>query len=528
MKVIIVDDEEHVRRGIDLAVNWEQFGIKERLMADDGFTAIQLIREHKPFLLFCDMSMPGMDGIELLKMLREEGWDTQVIVVSGYNDYPYIRAALLANGVDYIMKPFRTKDLEEAVSRAVQKHQSNDSKSRSEHEHRHRLLLADSLLDEQKLADYLKGEVTYQERTIQNLFHKLRLPLQGLHVACILPHNKKRVIESRFADDSGLFQFAVNNIAQEVLGKFGTHYLCRLDDYQWIIIASCSYESKISEEFRVYLNKLAFAWKTTLGLDVLQEFSATKSTYMGVHGAIAEVRSSLLKRELLQNKINVSRGDMPQFADREIVLLYSIRTGNTSGLTEIVESFIHSLHTRGSVKLEELQVCTMEANLFLKRATSLFQVGSMRGVGLLPLWISDINEWKTELLHRCWEIVEMQHEKQSSLVAMEVVRRYIDQHFNENITLSSLSELFHFSPRYLAKMFKDQFKTTIITYLTDIRMEKAKLLLLHSDMPVAELAESIGYEDENYFGKVFKKQTGLSPLQYRRSIRNQGEPNNPL
>ncbi|UUZ81280.1 helix-turn-helix transcriptional regulator [Paenibacillus sp. P26] len=83
-----------------------------------------------------------------------------------------------------------------------------------------------------------------------------------------------------------------------------------------------------------------------------------------------------------------------------------------------------------------------------------------------------------------------------------------------------LSEKFHFSPQYIAKKFKELYNTTVMTYLTEPRMEKAKSLLIHTEMPVSEMAATLGYADENYFGKVFKKQTGSSPLQYRKQRRH--------
>ncbi|WP_197080892.1 helix-turn-helix domain-containing protein [Gordoniibacillus kamchatkensis] len=131
-----------------------------------------------------------------------------------------------------------------------------------------------------------------------------------------------------------------------------------------------------------------------------------------------------------------------------------------------------------------------------------------------------MDEWKTQLMHRCWEMAESLGSDHSAASGIEAIRRYIEQHYKKDISLTTLSEIFHFSPRYLAKIFKEQFHTTIITYLTDLRIDKAKSLLIHSNIPISEIAGSIGYEDENYFGKVFKKQTGLSPMQFRKQYKN--------
>lgn len=518
MKVVIADDEEHVRKGIDLAVDWVQFGITERFMADNGIQAMELVRKHQPVILFCDMSMPQMDGIQLLQSLRDEGWDTQVIVVSGYADYSFTRAALLANGVDYILKPFKTKDLEEAVYRAVTASQAIHNKSIEELEKRHRLRLADSLLDEQKLVEFLKGNVVLQDETLRNLFHKIGLPAHNLSISFMLPRNKTRLIDGRFVGDIGLFQFAVNNIAQEILKSHVVHYLCRLDEYQWILIMTSTHSDNMKNEYNWYLKKLEQAWRETLGLEVLQGTFISVADTTQLLPAVAEARASLLKSELLKGSINPTH-ELPRWADREILLMNAIQRGHHAGLTDIIGAFVQALHACGSLRLEQLQVYTMEANLLVKRIAGSSQTNKDRIDGLLSLWISDLDEWQAQLEQRCWEMAEYGND-QSLSFGIEGVYQYIHKHYQEQISLSTLAEAFHFSPQHLTRKFKEQYHTTIMSCLTSLRMEKAISLLIHSDAPIAELANSLGYEDENYFSKVFKKQTGLSPIQFRKHNRD--------
>ncbi|WP_052486911.1 response regulator [Gordoniibacillus kamchatkensis] len=386
MKVVIADDEDHVRKGIELDVDWERFGISERLMADDGIQAMELIREHNPAILFCDMSMPRMDGIALLRMLREEGWDTQVIVVSGYDDFSYTRAAILANGVDYILKPFKTKDLEGAVSRAVTAYQATKSKTKDEIETRHRLHLADSLLDEQKWSQYLKGETSFQDQTVRHLFHKTGLPLQNLYVSCILPRNRHQLVYQKFSGDIGLFHFAVNNIAHDILKSYGPHYLVRMDDYHWVLITASAKSDIIVNEYSWYLDKLSRVWRETLGLDVLQGTYVRITDYTRMLPAMAEARASLLKRELMKESPSII-GELPRFADREIPLINAIRKGNKTGLTEIIEAFVESLNPADHCAWRSFKYmrwkptsCSSERKVYIKRtrngATGLFPYGS--------------------------------------------------------------------------------------------------------------------------------------------------------
>ena len=94
MKAIIIDDEKHVREGLLLLAEWDQYGIHTILEAEDGEQAKKLIDEHRPEIIFTDMRMPKLDGISLLKWLHSSNIKSKTIVVSGYDDFEYMRNAI--------------------------------------------------------------------------------------------------------------------------------------------------------------------------------------------------------------------------------------------------------------------------------------------------------------------------------------------------------------------------------------------------------------------------------------------------
>ncbi|MCZ8514459.1 response regulator [Paenibacillus filicis] len=522
MKVLIADDEEHVREGIELSVDWAKFGVTERLMAEDGREAIELIRRHHPGVLFCDMSMPGMDGTELLRLLREEGWDTQVIVVSGYDDFPYTRAAIRASGIDYLLKPFRKSDLEQALEKAAAAWRQRESLLREERETGYRLRQADALLDEQKLAVYFKGETAFHEG-IRGIFYKIGLPPERLGVALVLPRNRSELVERRFYGDSELFVFAVNNIAHETLQPYGSHYLCRLDDYQWLLLTSMEGNRlRAAGDHRRHMDSVAEAWRRTLGLQALVGVCDAEARVETLQAAIGSARAALLKCDLMQGAAAApgQSKDVPRLTDQDILLKAALTKGNKPYAADIIRSFASSLRDRGTLSLKDLQSCTVEANLLLERASRLRLNGKEPVDLFLPLWISDLDEWEKLLIQQWWRLMEEAGGEGGGNGGIQAIRDYMHRHFQEDLSLSTLSERFHFSPQYIAKKFKELYNTTVMTYLTELRMEKAKSLLERTELAVTELAQTLGYADENYFGKVFKKHTGLSPLQYRKQHRD--------
>jgi two-component system, response regulator YesN len=119
MKAIIIDDEKHVRDGILLLAEWERYGIHTILEAADGNEAIKLIIEHRPEIIFTDMKMPKRDGISLLKWLNTYEHPSKTIVVSGYDNFEYMRNAIYYKSFDYILKPIDPEILNETLERAV-------------------------------------------------------------------------------------------------------------------------------------------------------------------------------------------------------------------------------------------------------------------------------------------------------------------------------------------------------------------------------------------------------------------------
>jgi two-component system, response regulator YesN len=135
MKAIIVDDEKHVREPLLLLADWSRFGIDTILEAVDGNEAIKLIKEHRPEIIFTDMSMPKRDGISLLKWIHSSDLSSKTIVVSGYDDFDYMRNAICYKSFDYILKPIDPEILNETLEKAINewKQQSPPEECQKEH-----------------------------------------------------------------------------------------------------------------------------------------------------------------------------------------------------------------------------------------------------------------------------------------------------------------------------------------------------------------------------------------------------------
>lgn len=517
MKVLIVDDEEHVRQGIDLTIDWVKYDVHERYYAENGEMALTLIRLHNPAVLFCDMSMPGMDGTELLSIVRDEYPYMQIIVLSGYNDYVYTRATIRASGVDYIMKPFKKRDLEHALEQAITAWKQHESSLKVERDTGYRLQQADMLLDEQKLGLFLKGELSFYP-SIVKLFSRIGLPLQHIRVSIILPQNKIQLIEQRYHGDAELFDFAVKNITNELLQEYGPHYLYRLDDHQWILLTVVE-EAYRPDKQAMLAGKVLNAWKETIGIVALSGSSEVETDIEHLQAHITIARAALLQCYITSDQIQPNnKKAKPSFVNQEMLLHVALKNGDRAYAAEIIRSFTHTLQQYGPLQLKDLQMLSMEVNYMLERAVRQLSLGVAECS--ISLWISNIAEWEKTVTQQWWRLIEESGADGLGNGSIHAIRDYIQRHFQSQLSLATLSHQFHFSPQYIAKKFKELYNTTVMTYQTELRIEKAKSLLEHTDLTVSEISEIIGYADENYFTKVFRKQLGLPPLKYRRHIRD--------
>jgi len=513
MKLLIVDDEEHVREGIQLAIDWSQYEINEILMAENGLEAMELVRQHQPEIIISDMSMHTMDGPAFLERLREEGWSSKVIVLSGYQQFNYTRATLLAKGVDYLLKPFKISDLDAAIQKAYGQIKQEQEARLKELSTNFRLNEVSHLVNEQRFARLIEEEQT-SIAELESFLTSIGLDHSSFYVATFLPRNKETVVKRYYARDEQLMNFAIKNIVKELVEPLGQWSILHYEPFIIVMISS----KRLAVDLEATIHKLQEAWQRTLRLSSFVAFRAESLNASQLQSVLLEEKSSILSSNILDDKKGSNKTDVANFfIDKERVIVESVLANNKQYLFELVDRFSEELGGKAVVSLRELQHYTVEINLLLMRIYA--QLSDERFYETMPLWMTQLEEWATKLKLIFHNMIATSKAELSQLQPIVAVRNYINDHMKEDITLAGLAETFHFSPQYLAKKFKEEYDTTIMNYLTQLRMDKAGSLLAHTELPIQEIASESGFEELNYFSKVFKKYTGLSPTSYRKKYK---------
>ncbi|WP_409253202.1 response regulator transcription factor [Bacillus sp. SCS-153A] len=520
MKAIIIDDEKHVREGLILLAEWEKHGIDTILEAEDGEQAIELIKEHRPEIIFTDMRMPRKDGISLLKWLHTSELHSKTIVVSGYDDYEYMRNALFYKSFDYILKPIEPEVLNEALGKAVsewneqarsRKNQVEDSQVLNEVKPLYwdRLFSKLCLTGELPEAVGIRIRSEYGRSTADEVVKIALIPI-------------KPFVVKTFQSDEELAFFTLSNIANELLRKNNEGVCFRNinnDQELVIMIWNVNNISLLLQDIHTAI----YQYSKVRPITAIGKKSAdVKQAYDSAHHI-------LWKHDLLPGRRMVTAEDVVDTSllhllDYSNDLKWAIRSGSLEQIDSQLSSLFSMLEKDFSISLEQISTWDRQFELLKNNWLKEYEINN-DGVSVKreDYWKEDgsfsFSKFKKEKTDEFKEMVKMlsdakyQKEKNS----MQRIEEYLQKHYQEDINLQEIADRFYLSREYISRKFKQDYNATITDYLTSIRMEKAKNLLENPYLKIYEVAYGVGYQNEKYFSKVFKKHEGVTPNEYRQS-----------
>ncbi|CAM4104493.1 response regulator transcription factor [Saccharibacillus endophyticus] len=447
MKVLIVDDEAHVREAIRLLIDWERYETAEILEAANGREAVAMIERHAPHIVLTDMIMPAGGGIDLLEWISLQAPDTKTLVISGHGDFDFARQTLRYGGMDYLLKPIDADQLNDSFSRAVQSWQTSEANRRQ--------LLAQAMevnrfkpVYRDKLCSDLLGAPAARETAERELAGEFGLnEPAGTVRSAVVRLSETSPLWHKYAGRTELLFFTLANVANEMLGRGADGYAFRnLGREREIAVFFWNGAAHATEK----LNRINAGLAAVLG----------EPLHFGIGGCADGLgdglRASYLQAEEALKQYSVQPAPMA-----------AAHAGAVPG----------SKDARNALAAPALD--HDENNTYIHA----FESGSAGGAGV-----------------------------------MEEIAAYIREHYREELTLQDLADRFFLSREYISRRFKRELGENVFDYLANIRLERAKRLLLDSDMTVVRIAELVGYQDEKYFSRVFKKTTGHTPNEFRRAF----------
>lgn len=518
-KVFFVEDEIITREGIRDNVDWQACGFEFCGEATDGEMALPLLCTTQPDVLITDIKMPFMDGLQLSRIVRERLPQVKIIILSGHDEFEYAQQAIGLGVTEYLLKPVTVQNLQSVL----QNLRAQLDQERKEQEKLKRLQqeIADNraMLRERLLFKLVVGSVSPAE-AIEN-GQLLGLDLISRHyLAVVLKLELRDRTEPYDHDEYQQLQEVLIDMAE----KNPDIFILRREWGDIILIMKGSTREYLEEERDLLLEEMRQVVKKTryhldIGVgavteriaDIRQSFvEALVHLQHAVQAEEVETRQTIEQRELLKLDKKVVEnylrcGSKDEF--ETFFATYLLPLGETALRSALIKSYIF------------VDVILATAKLVDELGGEIEEV--IPEIHSIESTLPEVQSVE-QLREQVYKIVSIGLDYRDSHLSNQRVhligqaKEYIEQHYADpDLSLNEVAARANLSPSYFSAVFSQETHQTFKEYLTELRIRKAKELLRMTALRSADIAYRVGYNDPHYFSSVFKRNTGLSPMEFR-------------
>lgn len=538
LKVFLAEDEFIIREGIKNNIDWQAHGYEFCGEASDGELAFPLIQKTRPDILITDIKMPFVDGLALSRLVKKELPETEIIILSGYEEFDYAKEAIQIGVARYLLKPINGETLLQEID-SVAEIILGKQKEKEIREKYQKEMEENSLRDQMDLFQHLvTGDCSMEE--LLSVAGKLDLKIMAPWYSIVLL--KIQSMKHDYEEYSGSIVVVDERIAklaepEHVLifdrALEGRAFLFKADSEDELLAYQKEYLGDVKEVLSGYANLRYFGGIGT-PVNRLREIPASfeDASHAFAHRYLV-AESCILDSSLLMQEGAAEQEDFrisavnPEQIDRAKMQEF-LRTGDLDEVIYFVDEFFGKLDGGAMKSRIFRQYITMDAYFSI--------VDFLKGLGLqkdeieAPDQDSSILQDEKSAMDYIVRIMEkalvLREKKASSRyedVVSEVIHYIEDNYAQEELSLNLLASHVNFSPNHLSMIFSQQTGQTLIRYLTDYRMNRAKELLRCSSKKSSVISMEVGYKDPHYFSYLFKKTQGMTPTQYRGGRAAEGE-----
>ncbi|MCD1261769.1 response regulator [Paenibacillus athensensis] len=569
MKVMLADDEILVRLGVKTMIDWSAHGFEYVGDAPDGRQALQLIEEKRPDILLTDIVMPQMNGLELIERVREAFPQLRIIVLSSHDEYDYVRKAMKLGVDDYLlkasMKPDELLELLQETAHKIRQSQLAPPQAvqlpeaASEEERARRWLR--TLLESDRAAaaaavsaatgNAPAGTDAGAASTAATVppganaaaaATAAAFAADEAAAACPLPlgaiNKAMRLIVHPAPDkaEGSVRPVVLQLVGQELERVAAAAVVADLGHdglAVWLPLDAAAQADGLEMACRAIVQ----AVKRFLNLTVSIGISDVCSGYRQLRRAF-EQADAAAGRSFYEGigRVYTWKGDITR-ADVE-----SVRIGKADELVfkrELGQLQLPQLKQRLHEWFERLDRARLPKDACIQWCLQLWSMiqaewetafseepCGQHDAAERPAYrqiiefqqLADALDWFERLLDSVADSEGLRH-RESHREDIRELLRFLQEHYAEEISLKLAADRLKLNESYLSYLFKKETQIGFSEYINQLRVDKAAELLLHTDLPGYAIAERVGYENVNYFGRIFKKIKGLSPQQFRAAYR---------
>ncbi|SCZ08358.1 two-component system, response regulator YesN [Paenibacillus polysaccharolyticus] len=536
LKVLLVDDEYLIRNLLRMRIDWQEQGMQIVGEACDAAEALEQVELLHPDIVFTDIYMPKMDGIELSGLILKRYPNIKIVVVTGHDEFEYARQSVKLGISDFILKPIRSTELLQVTAKLREAIEQERGREYELTKLRKEMKRSLPYLKERFVNQWLQGMLNEEE--VREQLHFYGIPIAADH-----PQSRVAIIEIQAASPS---QAETSTEEVQILMRMDglkhvqayyqqdIYKIIVMDTHNRIVILATHPDAKPTEQAEQLLGELRCLLKVdgseadvTIGIGQL--YSGWESVCIAYREACRalDYQTFVGKNQVIFFEDLVIAGakqSQPYRSDKGLLeqLQFCISVGAEEEAVSLLRQILAApFFNTAQFRMAAMDVITECQRVVMEQQLEDEQVFNQEAVAVILMseHLPDLRRMLEQHVRAISGVIKAKRQaKEVNLI--DQVKAYLEEQMsNAEVGLSSTAAAFYVSPGHLGRLMKKETGQTFVEYLTQLRMKKAESLLKQTDLKGYEIGEQVGIPDPQYFSVLFKKQFGRSMNEYR-NVRN--------
>ncbi len=530
--IILVDDEEEVRKSIIKKIDWQAAGFRVIGDAENGEDAMEKIEVLEPDVVLTDIRMPYMDGLALAEKIRQRYPSMKVLIFSGYDDFEYAQRAIKLNVTEYILKPVNVEELTSILMKIRSNLDQEIEEKRNLNHLRENYRKSLPIIREQFFNDLVHKNLS-KELAEQKL-REYDIPVLGARkwVLAAIDVERGDMKESlSLHNEEELIPISVMQIVKEKLQGYCRFAIFQSSSEADMVAMAALDESNSTTGLIDVLGDICKETKRILEVPVTigighscNELSGLRESYQSSIDALGYKAIAGRGNTIYINDMEpVGNGKLEFDSMTEADLISAIKFGPADKIQAAVSRIMEKMES-AKVHSRQQQVYmfgVVNSILQMIRQYDLTledilggELAYMEILGNLQKK-EEFEQWLLRTGEKMNQVINQERDMTARQVIQEAKQYILDHYQDPDLSVEMICRHLHMSPAYFSTMFKKETGQAYIAYLTDLRLNKAVELLNKTDDKTYVIAAKVGYPEQNYFSYVFKKKFGVSPTKFR-------------
>lgn len=524
-RILLADDEGIMLESLKSIILGNFSDSCEVETAKTGRAVIEKAETFHPDIVFMDIHMPGINGIQAMKEIRKFNTAALFYVISAYDKFDYAKEAIDLGVEKYLTKPISKKTVisvvEESMAKVDDKRRQRSNLLRIQEKLETVIPVVESGFVSSVLLQNEMQDVNYYRQLldIEESFGYVMVIQFGTDYdngRMVSPVGINVKAQSFYPE----FRELVKEAFDCVIGPIMSNRIAVVVPHQ---MQKISYENRVHvlENARALVSKLEnrLEAKFRIGIGKTHTMEELEKSYREANRALNDSHSRVIHIDDLQRN-GIYDEAFPEENERKLFQLLEI--GDVEGVVHELNIFFDWMVLHYPDDVNNIRLKVLEYIIWAERVA--FEAGAINygfsyrkdylDIAMSLTTFEDLRRWFQEKVQGICQTIRDQREEQSNSVVKKA-QAYISENYSNDISLDEVSREVNISPYYFSKIFKDESGENFIEYLTRIRIDKAKEMMSNPDLSIKEISLKVGYSDPNYFSRIFKKQTDMTPREYK-------------